>query len=66
MDVMAVVQCDVRVHGVRRALFPGQHYNLPIDVATSGIAAGVLKAAEPARDKMVDAPPRDKGLRAVT
>lgn len=44
MKVEAIRQCDAQTKEGRKALFPGQRYDLPPDVARLLIAGGHIRA----------------------
>ena len=74
MRVRVVKQTDVHLSGERKALFEGQAYVLPLEVAESLIAAGKAVSLEPtfqeapvyeperAEEKAVHGPPEDKAV----
>lgn len=62
MRVLASRQGDVELPGgTVKAVFPGQVYDLPDEVAAAGIGSGLLKAAEPVEDK-AQRPVSDKAI----
>lgn len=75
MRVRLLVQTDVRVAGERKALFDGQAYNLPVELAEELIATGKAVSLEPTfqeapvyqperiEEKAVHGPPEDKALK---
>lgn len=77
MRVRVVKQTDVHLSGERKALFEGQAYVLPLEVAEGLIAAGKVVSLEPTfqeapvyeperteeEEKAVHGPPEDKALK---
>lgn len=47
MEVVALVQCDAGEGAGRKALFPGQRYDLPEDTARGLLVAGLVRETNP-------------------
>lgn len=56
MRVLIAKQLDVNLKGRRKALFPGQVYDLPDDVARSLVAAGTATAERKAEHAFTPKP----------
>ena len=68
MRVRIIRQTDAVVNGVKRALFDGQSYDLPVGTVRELIASGKAESLEaPFRGepeaKAVEGPPEDKAMR---
>ena len=77
MRVRVLSQTDIRLSGERKALFDGQAYDLPVDIAGVLIRDGKAVSLEPtfqeapvyeperaeAEAKAVEGPPEDKALK---
>ena len=74
MRVRVLSQTDIRLSGERKALFDGQAYDLPVDIAGVLIRDGKAVSLEPtfqeapvyeperAEEKAVHGPPEDKAV----
>ena len=75
MRVRVLSQTDIRLSGERKALFDGQAYDLPVDIAGVLIRDGKAVSLEPTfqeapvhepervEEKAVEGPPEDKALK---
>lgn len=53
MQIEVIHQCDAETGNGRKALFPGQRYDLPEDVANELVVAGHVRIFGGARDVLV-------------
>jgi len=56
MRVVVAKQTDVRLEGRRKALFPGQSYDLPEDMARELVASGAAIAERKAEQAFTPKP----------
>jgi hypothetical protein len=45
MEIVVIRQCDAIIGGQRKALFPGQRYDLAEDLARELVAAGLVQSS---------------------